>query len=76
MGVEMDSNPTLCFTCGQGADCGTRLNRLDDGRVCPTCAERLMEGLPSLLPGSTPAEQPELAAEELAEEAAQDLEEA
>ena len=47
----MDSTTTLCFTCSQSANCGPHLNRLEDGRVCPTCAERFMEGLPSLLPG-------------------------
>ena len=50
----MDSNTTLCFTCGQSANCGEHLNRLDDGRICPTCAERFMDSLPPLLPGNAP----------------------
>ena len=27
------------------------MNRLADGRACPTCAERLLETLPPLFPG-------------------------
>jgi hypothetical protein len=41
----------LCITCGLDAAAGTSMNRLPDGRVCPTCAERLLETLPPLFPG-------------------------
>lgn len=44
------SRPSLCITCGQDAASGT-LNRLEDGRVCPTCSERLLDLLPPLFPG-------------------------
>jgi DNA-directed RNA polymerase subunit RPC12/RpoP len=48
----MDGTPAICFECGQDSrvDSG-RLNRLDDGRPCPTCSERLMASLRPLLPG-------------------------
>lgn len=62
----MDSNPSICFTCAQDTDCGTELNRLEDGRVCPSCAERLINDLPTLLPGGL-IEEPELAETERAE---------
>lgn len=72
----MDSKTTLCFTCGQAADCGPHLNRLEDGRVCPTCAERFMEGLPPLLP-RRPVESAEEVPEDLpADLGLSDLEEA
>ena len=61
----MDATPSICFTCAQATDEGTELNRLEDGRVCPSCAERLIEDLPSLLPGGAPAEPEEV--EEAAE---------
>jgi len=47
----MESKPPICFTCGQTTETGTRLNRTDDGRVCPACADRLLADLPALLPG-------------------------
>ena len=52
----MESTPSICFTCAQDTDSGTELNRLEDGRVCPTCAERMMEEMPSLLPGAAVTE--------------------
>lgn len=42
---------TLCIGCGLPAGNPPRLNRLDDGRVCPTCRDRLLESLPPALPG-------------------------
>jgi hypothetical protein len=39
----------VCITCGQPAG-PRRLNRLSDGRVCPTCCDRLLDTLPALLP--------------------------
>ena len=41
----------ICFTCGQPAGSPPRLNRLEDGRACPGCAERVQEALPPALPG-------------------------
>jgi len=43
-------NHPICFQCGQRTGDLTRFNRLHDGRACPACAERLLAGLPSLLP--------------------------
>jgi hypothetical protein len=49
------SAPTLCIHCGQAAGDPTRFNRLQDGRACPTCADRLLAMLPSVLPASKEA---------------------
>jgi hypothetical protein len=46
----------LCFTCGQAEAQPPRLNRTEDGRVCPTCRDRLLESLPPVLPSTRPAE--------------------
>jgi hypothetical protein len=43
-------NHPICFQCGQTTGDLTRFNRLPDGRACPTCADRLLFALPSLLP--------------------------
>ena len=48
--VMSDQGP-LCFTCGQATGSPARLNRLEDGSVCPGCRERLEADLPPLLPG-------------------------
>lgn len=58
------STETICFTCGlpTGFDEGSfpRLNTLTSGQPCPTCHDRLLESLPSILPGSDPeAEEPD-----------------
>lgn len=44
------SAQTLCIHCGQAAGDPTRFNRLQDGRACPTCADRLLAMLPPVLP--------------------------
>ncbi len=44
------SASTLCIHCGLSAGEPPRLNRLEDGKVCPACAERLLAILPPLLP--------------------------
>lgn len=43
--------PSLCITCGLDAGPTNTLNRLEDGRVCPTCSARLLDFLPPLIPG-------------------------
>lgn len=46
------SSPVVCFHCGQTTndpDAGPRLNRLQNGRSCPACADRLLRSLPSLV---------------------------
>jgi hypothetical protein len=45
-----DTTPTYCIHCGHSTEQEGRLNRLADGRVCPSCRERLLESLPPLLP--------------------------
>jgi len=56
----MDARAPICFQCGQPAEAsGGRLNRLDDGRPCPTCSERLMASLRPLLPGWSEGESQE-----------------
>jgi hypothetical protein len=51
------SAPTLCIHCGLSAGNPPRLNRLEDGRVCPACADRLLMSLPPVLPGSAKLEE-------------------
>ena len=43
--------PSLCITCGLDAGSGRTLNRMNDGRACPTCADRLLDMLPPVFPG-------------------------
>lgn len=57
-----ESTGSLCFTCGQAFAGPTRINTLPSGQACPTCRDRLLESLPSLLPSE--------AEEELVEEEA------
>lgn len=45
------SSPTLCFTCGLATSEPPRLNQLPNGSNCPACRDRLLDGLPALLPG-------------------------
>ena len=40
----------VCFTCGLHVGEPYRLNRMDNGQICPTCRERVLESLPSILP--------------------------
>jgi|KBSSwiStaDraftv2_1062776.scaffolds.fasta_scaffold1825996_2 hypothetical protein len=46
-----ESTAPICITCGLSASELTRLNRLSDGRPCPTCRERVLRSLPPALPG-------------------------
>ena len=41
---------TVCFTCGMPVGEPLRLNRLDNGQLCPTCRDRVLDLLPSILP--------------------------
>lgn len=52
--LSMNANPAppICIHCGLSAGSPPRLNRFEDGRVCPVCADRLLDSLPSLLPAS------------------------
>lgn len=40
----------ICMACGQPTGPRPRLNFLPDGRACASCAERLLDSLPPLLP--------------------------
>ena len=40
----------VCIGCGQETGPRPRLNRLPDGKTCPTCQDRLLESLPPVLP--------------------------
>ena len=44
----------VCFTCGQDAGEPPRLNRLESGKLCPACRERVLEALPPALPQEEP----------------------
>jgi hypothetical protein len=46
---------TLCFTCGLAVGAPPRLNRQEDGKVCPSCMERVLNSLPAALPGAASA---------------------
>ncbi len=59
------SRAPVCIACGQPTGPRPRLNQLPDGRTCPSCRDRLLDGLPPVLP-TQPAE---LSFEEWAEEA-------
>ena len=41
----------MCFTCGQPTGPMPRLNLLSDGKVCPSCRDRVLDSLPPALPG-------------------------
>jgi len=45
-----ESNPSICIQCGHSTDQTKHMNRLEDGRVCNICRDRLLEQLPPLLP--------------------------
>ena len=45
-----DASDSICFYCSQAFTLDGRLNRTEDGRPCPICAERLLEALPPLVP--------------------------
>ena len=47
--MARDRQP-VCITCGQPIARGSTINRLEDGAACPTCRDRLLDALPSLLP--------------------------
>ena len=49
---------TICFTCGEPVGEPFRLNRLDDGRICPTCCERVLHSLPPIFPSREESEEP------------------
>lgn len=40
----------ICMACGQPTGPLPRLNRLLDGRSCTSCADRLLDSLPPVLP--------------------------
>jgi hypothetical protein len=42
----------VCIGCGLPTGPGPRLNRLADGRTCPSCRDRLLETLPPVLPSA------------------------
>lgn len=42
----------VCFTCGLAVGKPLRVNTLPSGAPCPSCRDRVLEALPSLLPRS------------------------
>lgn len=40
----------VCIACGRPTGPRPKLNRLPDGRICPTCRDRILEKLPPVLP--------------------------
>ncbi|MBL8859008.1 MAG: hypothetical protein JNL28_10915 [Planctomycetes bacterium] len=47
--MAQSSNP-VCITCGLQTGDGTQLNRMQNGQICPTCRERVLDSIPSALP--------------------------
>ena len=47
--MALDRQP-VCFTCSQPIAEGPAINRLENGDFCPSCRNRLLDSLPSLLP--------------------------
>ena len=45
-----EERAAVCFTCGQPSGDILRLNFLPSGQVCPSCRDRLLEGVPAPLP--------------------------
>jgi hypothetical protein len=46
---------TLCFSCGLAVGVPPRLNRLQNGQVCPSCRDRVLDSLPAPFPFRSPA---------------------
>jgi hypothetical protein len=49
---------TICFTCGEPVGEPYRLNRLEDGKICPTCCERVLQALPPIFPSREETAEP------------------
>ena len=65
------SGETLCFQCGLPAG-EMRLNHMPNGKVCPTCRDRLLDSLPAPFP--TPVSREAEGAESGTEEEAREQE--
>ena len=50
----MSDRNAVCFTCGHSVATNPFENRLEDGRACPTCRDRLLEEVSAALPTSQP----------------------
>ena len=50
----MSDRHAVCFTCGHSVATNPFENRLEDGRACPTCRDRLLDEVAGALPTSTP----------------------
>ena len=44
------ARPTVFIACGKPTGPRARLNKLPDGRPCPSCAARILDELPAILP--------------------------
>ena len=44
---------SVCMPCGSTVEEPPILNLLPDGTPCPTCAQRLLDSLPPVLPGTS-----------------------
>ncbi|MDE0895709.1 MAG: hypothetical protein OSB10_03905 [Planctomycetota bacterium] len=47
----MSDQQSTCFTCGRAVGSPPLLNRLENGLPCPACRDRVLDSLPSILPG-------------------------
>jgi hypothetical protein len=51
----MSASP-VCFHCSQPVGDPPQLNRLPDGRRCPTCLDRALDMVAAALPAERPVE--------------------
>jgi hypothetical protein len=61
--MALDRQP-VCFTCSQPIAEPPAINRLENGDFCPTCRDRLLDSLPSLLPSRPGVESEEAPVDE------------
>jgi DNA-directed RNA polymerase subunit RPC12/RpoP len=40
----------VCITCGLAVGSGLQLNRMNNGQICPTCRDRVLDSIPPALP--------------------------
>ena len=53
----MSHQDVYCFQCGHPVGDPPQLNTLEDGVACSSCSDRVLAGMPSLLPAE-PVQEP------------------
>jgi hypothetical protein len=44
--VMAPSASPVCITCGLAVGSGLQLNRMNNGQICPTCRDRVLDSIP------------------------------